>query len=120
MRTQKKIDLKDYAITVKEIRIGDIRNFLSSLKDAELFKDGGLDKTTMIELLTEHYSAIDPLMDGCLEFSKPDVSVDDVSLSDALKIAEVFMEVNPVFLSFVAQAQKAGVGKPKQTGASVT
>jgi hypothetical protein len=120
MRNQKKVDLKDYAATVKEIRIGDVRSFLTSLKEAEIFKNGAFDKTTLIELLTEHYDAIDPLMDGCLEFSDPAKTPDDIALSEALKIAEAFMEVNPVFLSFVAQAQKGLAPKASATDESAT
>lgn len=106
MRHEKQIDFEGYKLTIKELRIGDVRRFLTEIKSKGLLLDEGFNNATVLDLLTNQWDSVEPLLGECFVFSEPDMSIDDVSLSESMKVVEGFMEVNPTFLFFAAQMRQ--------------
>lgn len=93
MQKQKIITVEGGTITVKELRVKDVRYLID---EAKHFENMDL-KTLFFEHLDEVMAALKPLIDT-------DVPIDELSFSELEQIKEAFLAVNDSFLTLTGMA----------------
>ena len=104
MRNSNVITLdEDRVVTVKELRVSDVRRCLSGFTD--------LDKLDMSVLLGKRFHEISKLLEPFIEFPSGE-SIDDLSGSELMQVIEEFKRVNNPFL--ILAGLEPAAPKPEQ------